>query len=62
MDATLVNDEIEAVMRTIRLAQAQVATLKKICAGDTSRLEELESVEVVLDMVMRKLEALKIAG
>jgi hypothetical protein len=59
MTDTHVNDELQAAIRTIRLAQAQLANVRKRFANDNDKRETLESVELVLALVLNKLDGLK---
>jgi hypothetical protein len=57
MDAELLSDELEAAKRTIRLAQAQLSTLKRHFAKvDPLKTQEFESIEVMLSLILTKLE------
>jgi hypothetical protein len=48
----------EAVLRSIRLVQAQLNSSKKHFGHDPAKVAEIEDVEVMLDMILRRLAAL----
>lgn len=60
MDSALLNDEVDAAIRSIRLAQAQIANVKKKhFANDSAKSDEMDSVEIILGIILKKLESLK---
>ena len=60
MDSALLKDEVDAAIRSIRLAQAQIANIKKKhFANDSAKSDEMDSVEVILGIILKKLESLK---
>ena len=59
MDSTQFNDQLDAALRSIRLAKAQVASLKKKLDQGASDASELVAVETMIAMILTKLEALR---
>jgi hypothetical protein len=56
--ATQTEDDLEAVLRTLKLAQAQLRNLKKHFAHDPAKQGEIENAEVGLEMLIDRLKAL----
>lgn len=60
MDLQALKDDLEAAIRTLRLAQRQVSNIRRKCVkADEAVREELDAIEVMLEMLVKKAEALK---
>ena len=51
-------DDLDAVLRTLRLAQAQLRAIKSDFAGDATKEREIENSEVAIDLLVKKITAL----
>jgi hypothetical protein len=49
--------DIDAVLRTLRLAHAQVLSLQRQCASEAARAGELADIEIALKLILKKLAA-----
>ena len=57
--STQIEDQLEPLLRTLRLAQAQLRILKKQCGADSVKFAELEDVEIALNLIFKKLALLE---
>lgn len=55
--ATEIDGDIKAVLRTLRLAKAQLQILKKHFANDPAKSAELADMEFALEMIIKKLSS-----
>jgi uncharacterized protein YqgV (UPF0045/DUF77 family) len=49
--------DLKAVLRTLRLAKAQIQLLKKHFANDPTKTTEIGDLEVALELIIKKLSA-----
>jgi hypothetical protein len=49
--------DLKAVLRTLRLAKAQIQILKKHFANDARKTAEIADMEVALELIIKKLSA-----
>lgn len=49
--------DLKAVLRTLRLAKAQIQILKKHVASDARKSAEIADMEVALELIIKKLGA-----
>ena len=50
--------DLDGVLRTLKLAQAQLLNLKKHFRNDSNRAQELADIEVALNMILKRLSSL----
>jgi hypothetical protein len=51
-------DDLEAVLRTLALARAQLRALKYDLAQDPTKETEVRDIEVAIDLLLKKLHGL----
>ena len=51
-------DDLDAVLRTLRLAQAQLRAMKSDFANDATKEQEIGNAEVAIDLLVKKITAL----
>ena len=49
------DDDLESVLRTLRLAKAQIRLFKKRAACDASMTSAIGDIEVTLEIIIKKL-------
>jgi hypothetical protein len=51
-------DDLDAVLRTLRLAQAQLRAMKSDFANDSAKEQEIVNAEVAIDLLVKKIMSL----
>jgi len=52
------DEDLEAVLRSLKLAQAQLRSLKRDYKEDSGKESEIEDVDLAIDLLLRKLKGL----
>lgn len=51
-------DHLDAILRTLKLAQAQLRSLKRDYQADPSKEGEIDGVIIAIDLLIKKINAL----
>lgn len=55
---TYKDDEVDAILRTLKLAQAQLRNLKRDFQSDPAKAGEIEDAIIAIDLLVKKLKVL----